>query len=83
VGVNYFLVLLQYKYMNCPKSHKKGFVILIAVVVSSLLLSLGAFIANIAVKEIQLSSSGRESQAAFYAADAALECALYQDLRAG
>lgn len=61
--------------------NKKGFVILIAVLVSSLMISLGAFIANIAVKELQLSSSGRDSQTAFYAADSGLECALYQDLR--
>ncbi len=60
---------------------KRGFVILIAVLVSSLMISLGAFIANIAVKELQLSSSGRDSQTAFYAADSGLECALYQDLR--
>lgn len=60
---------------------KKGFVILIAVLVSSLMISLGAFIANIAVKELTLSSSGRDSQTAFYAADSALECALYQDIR--
>ena len=59
---------------------KQGFVILIAVLVASLLISLGAFIANIALKELALSTSGRDSQLAFYAADAAIECALYQDL---
>lgn len=60
---------------------KEGFVILIAVLVSTLVISLGAFIATIALKELALSSSGKESQTAFYAADSALECALYQDLR--
>lgn len=60
---------------------KDGFVILIAVLVSTLVISIGAFIATIALKELALSSSGRESQVAFYAADSALECALYQDLR--
>lgn len=60
--------------------NKSGFVILIAVLVASLLISLGAFIASIAVKELTLSTSGRDSSLAFYAADAAIECALYQDL---
>ena len=60
---------------------KQGFVILIAVLVSTLVVSIGAFIALIAVKELALSSSGRESQDAFYAADSALECALYHDCR--
>lgn len=63
------------------QSTKQGFVILIAVLVSTLVISIGAFIASIALKELALSSSGRESQIAFYAADSALECALYQDLR--
>jgi len=60
---------------------KQGFVILIAVLVSTLVISIGAFIASIAIKELALSSSGSDSQVAFYAADSALECALYQDLR--
>ena len=60
---------------------KQGFVILVAVLVSTLVISIGAFIASIAIKELELSSSGRDSQTAFYAADSALECALYHDLR--
>ncbi len=65
---------------NSPDNSKSGFVILIAVLVASLMISLGAFIASIAVKELSLSASGRDSHLAFYAADAAIECALYQDL---
>ena len=61
------------------KKDKEGFVILVAVLVATVVVALGAFIAAIAVKELELSSSGRESQDAFYAADAALECALYHD----
>lgn len=67
--------------MNMYKNNKQGFVILVAVLVSTLVVSIGAFIASIAIKELQLSASGRESQNAFYAADSALECALYHDLR--
>ena len=68
--------------MNTYKNNsKKGFVILVAVLVSTLVISIGAFIASIAVQELKLSASGRESQNAFYAADSALECALYHDLR--
>ncbi len=62
-------------------NNKNGFVILVAVLVSTLVISIGAFIASVAIKELQLSASGRESQNAFYAADSALECALYHDLR--
>ncbi|MBU4480157.1 pilus assembly PilX N-terminal domain-containing protein [Patescibacteria group bacterium] len=57
----------------------KGFVILIATLLGSLFLIIGAFIFNISLKEIKLSSGGRESQYAFYAADSGIECAMYWD----
>lgn len=57
----------------------KGFTLLLSVLVSSVLLALGFAIYNIVSKDIILSSSGRESQFAFYAADSGIECALYGD----
>lgn len=65
------------------KQKNKGFVIMVAVLISSMLISIGAFITIIALKELQLSSSSKDSQKAFYAADSALECALYHDIRSG
>lgn len=64
------------------KKNKKedGFVILFAVLVSALILLMTVGILNIVKKQIILSSYSSESQYAFYAADAALECALYQDI---
>jgi hypothetical protein len=58
----------------------KGFTILFAVIVSSLVLAIGLSIANITLKQIKISSLGRESQIAFYAADSASECILFNDL---
>lgn len=60
-------------------SEPRGFTLLIAVLVSGILLSLGFAIFNIVSKELVLSSAGRESQFAFYAADSGIECALYWD----
>jgi hypothetical protein len=50
-----------------------------SVLISSVLLALGYEIYNLAVKEVNLSSSGRESQFAFFAADTGIECALWAD----
>ena len=58
-----------------------GFAMLFAVLVSSVLLSIGLSIFNLTVKELVLSSSGRESQFSFYAADTGVECALYWDFK--
>ncbi|HEX9608737.1 MAG TPA: hypothetical protein VGA06_00820 [Candidatus Paceibacterota bacterium] len=60
---------------------RRGFTLLYAVLVSSLLLSLGLAIFNVTLKGLDLSSTARESQFAFYAADLGVECALYWDLK--
>ncbi len=54
---------------------------LFAVLVSSVLLTVGVSIFNLTLKELVLSSSGRESQFAFYAADTGIECAIYWDFK--
>jgi hypothetical protein len=61
--------------------NERGFTILLAALIASLVLALGISIFTIAQKQLILSSIGRNSQFAFYAADTAAECALYWDLR--
>lgn len=63
------------------KPAEKGFAMLFAVLTASVLLSVGLSIFNLTVKELVLSSSGRESQFAFYAADTGIECAFYWDFK--
>ena len=62
---------------------KQGSVLILALIMASILLSVGMGISNIALKEIKLSSIGDESGKAFYMADTAAECALYWDLAEG
>ena len=59
---------------------QKGFTLLLAALVASVVLAMGAAIYSIAVKSLNLSAVGRDSQFAFYAADTAAECALYWDI---
>jgi hypothetical protein len=70
----------SYRHMHHVSS-QRGFVILFAVLVSSILLSIGLGIFSITYKELLLSSSDRDSQVAFYAADTGTECALYWDVQ--
>jgi hypothetical protein len=63
------------------KTSSRGFTLLLAALVSSIVLSLGSSIFVIAKKQLTLSSLGRDSQFAFYAADTGAECALYWDIR--
>lgn len=63
------------------KNKKQGFALLIAVIFMSVMLSVGLTLGSLGYKQAVLASSAIESQYAFYAADAALECTLYYDQR--
>ncbi len=60
---------------------ESGFTLLLASLIAALLLSIGLSMFTIAQKQIILSSLGRDSQYAFYAADSGAECALYWDFK--
>lgn len=60
-------------------SDSAGFALLIAVIFMSVMLSFGLALGSLSYKQQILASTAIESQYAFYAADAALECALYAD----
>ncbi len=62
---------------NIPQ--QKGFVILFAILISVIILLLGMGIFSVATKESILSSSAREAQYAFAAADTGSECSLYAE----
>lgn len=56
-----------------------GMTLFIAVTIMSIILFITFAVTNIAVKSTQFASSGKDSQAAFFVADAGVECALYWD----
>jgi hypothetical protein len=57
----------------------KGYTLLFAVLLSSMVLAISVSVLNIARKEIILSSGARESAAAIYIADGAIDCAVFHD----
>jgi Tfp pilus assembly protein PilV len=65
------------KKMNFKKN--KGFVILFAVTISSILLTIALGVANIALKEIKFGTNARDTNEAFFAADTGTELALFND----
>lgn len=60
---------------------RRGFTVLFAVLVSTIVLAIGASIANKAMRQSIFTTSARDSHKAFYSANSALECALYWDNR--
>lgn len=64
---------------NISRHGKRGFTLLFAVLVANLILAIGIATFALTVKQVTLSSVGRESQFAFFAADSGIECALYWD----
>ncbi|MBI1975434.1 MAG: hypothetical protein HYS59_00340 [Candidatus Vogelbacteria bacterium] len=63
------------------KINWRGFLLIYAALISGIILTVGTGIIGITVRALQLSSSGRESVRAFFAADMAVECVLFWDLR--
>ena len=60
-------------------SQKSGMALLYSVVISSIILSIALGVSNIAFREINFSTSMKEGNDAFYAADTAVECVLHLD----
>ncbi len=60
--------------------YNKGITIFFAILIIGLLIGIGAAISGLAQKQLLLSSTGKQSQVAFYAADSGAECARYWDL---
>lgn len=61
------------------KASQGGFVLLYVIVISSIILAMTLSVGNIALKEIKFSTSARDTNDAFFAADTGAECALYND----
>lgn len=61
---------------------EKGFILVLSLFLSTIVLTITLGMMNILYKQLILSSTGRESQIAFYAADIGLECAFYWDFYA-
>lgn len=63
------------------RSTAEGITLLIAIIITASLLLISTGMVNLALRQAFLTSSSRESQFAFYAADTGIECALYWDVR--
>lgn len=70
-------------YTHFHHSQQRGFALIIAVILTSVVLALGMALLDVSYKQVLLSSSAKNSQYAFYNADSALECALYYDQQQG
>jgi hypothetical protein len=61
--------------------NKRGFTLLIAILITSTLLLISTGVIALAVRQAFIADAARQSQLAFYAADTAMECALYWDVK--
>ncbi len=60
---------------------QSGFAMLFTVLIVSLILSIAVSISNLTLKQAVLSGLAKDSQIAFYQADAAVECGIYRDVK--
>jgi len=62
------------------KNKENGFTLFISIVIMGTVLLIATGVISLAVKQAFISSAGKESQNAFYAADTGVECALFWDI---
>jgi hypothetical protein len=60
-----------------------GFAMLFAVLLSSVLISIGLSIFNISIKELSIATAEKDSIQAYYSADSARECFIFWDIVRG
>lgn len=65
--------------MKENKIKKSGFILLLAILISTVLFSIGVAFSTVVYKELILAFTARESQISFYAADVGIECVKYWD----
>jgi len=58
-------------------NRNKGFALLMSLIVVSVVISIGLSVLEISVKQVRLSTNARDSEIAFHAANAGMECARY------
>lgn len=75
------MAIIQHFIQHTKCISTKGFALFIAVVFMSVMLTFGIVLSSLGYKQQNIAVSATESQDAFYAADAAIECALYADQR--
>lgn len=63
--------------MNTAKETKSGFALLITLILVSVVLSVGLTILDLSIKQVRLSTNAKESEVAFHATNAGMECARY------
>lgn len=63
------------------QNKERGVALYVAITITGALVLISFAVVNLAIKQITISSSSRDSQAAFYAADSGTECALYWDVK--
>ncbi len=64
-------------YHNTTTKSQNGFALLLALVVVSVIVSVGLTVLDLTIKQVRLSTNSKESEIAFHAANAAVECARY------
>jgi hypothetical protein len=77
-----FMKKISYKTLTAVPS-RKGFAMLFTILLISLVLAMALGISNITFKQTILSSLAKDSQIAFYQADAGADCGLYYDFTLG
>jgi type II secretory pathway pseudopilin PulG len=63
--------------INRPQTNESGFALLMALVVITVVISIGLSVLDLSIKQVRLSTNAKDSEISFHAANAGMECARY------
>ena len=64
-------------HFNRKNTSKQGFALLMTIIVVSVIISIGLSVLDLTLKQVRLSTNAKDSEIAFHAANAGVECARY------
>jgi Tfp pilus assembly protein PilX len=67
----------MYMATNLHSQPKQGFALLMTLIVVSVLISIGLAVVDLSLKQVRLSTNAKDSESAFHAANAGVECGRY------
>ncbi len=62
---------------NSSPQQKKGFALLLTLIVVSVIISIGLSVLDLSILQVRLSTNSKDSEVSFHAANAGMECAQY------
>lgn len=72
-----YSIRMPINHTQLKNDSRSGFALLLTLIIVTVLITIGLSVLDLSIRQVRLSTDSRDSEVAFHAANAGLECALY------